>query len=258
MKISDLLLTHSLINKYEKLQNLFTVKKNLIMKTKKVLFAVAIFLVMLPFSSHGQFSLNNYKHTINISATDVIFAGSFNGKSYFSTEEETILVPKMAPGIGLGVEYGYAFNDQLTIDFAYRFGNSDYTTMYSDVSGKSTTHVIQLLGVKWVFTSFIESRVKLYYHFDWSLAFCHFNRIAYDYTPPDTDILLRSANYSGMALGSGLGLQCMLSKNLALDLRVNPDFYFVTDLKSKSKTRHEVSRCLNLMLVSTLGLQYYF
>ena len=228
------------------------------MKIKKVFFTTIIFLALFPFASEAQLNFDRYKQFVEISATDIIFAGSYDGKSYFATNDEVILVPKIKPGIGLGIDYGFVIGDHASINFAYRFNTSDYTTMYEDITGKSTIHVVHLLDLKFYFIKFAEKRIKFYYNFDWSLTFCHFNKIAFDNNVPGNFVNLRSANFSGMAFGSGFGMQCMLSRNLAIDLRVLPEFQFVTDLKTKSKERHEVAKFNNLMLINTFGLKYYF
>jgi len=230
------------------------------MNMKKYFFTAGLVCVLLPPDCAAQFDLGDYRQNLEISANSIIFAGSYNGDSYFNAGNEAILVPKMKPGAGLGIEYGFGIGSNGGIDFAYRFNASDYTTMYEDISGKATVHAVKLLGLKYYFNPLADKRVKLYWYiFDWTLTFCHFNRIAYtDGIVDDKDVKGRSANFNGMAFGSGLGLQCMLAKNLAIDLRVLPEFQFVTDLKTKGMKRHEVEKFHNLMLINTLGIRYYF
>ena len=226
----------------------------------KFFLTAGLIFALLPFDCAAQFDLGDYRQNLEISANNIIFSGSYDGKSFFDAGNEAILVPKMKPGIGAGIEYGFGIGSNGGVDFAYRFSVSDYTTMYNDISGKATVHVVKLLGFKIYFDRFAQSRVKPYWYIiDWTLTFGHFNRIAYtDGIVDEKEVKGRSANFNGMAFGSGLGLQCMLAKNLAIDLRVLPELQFVTDLKTKGMERHDVSKFKNLMLINTLGIRYYF
>jgi hypothetical protein len=53
-----------------------------------------------------------------ISADFIILAGSFDGNSFFTTEDETILVPKLKPDLGFGILFGIKRGNG-AIDFAH-------------------------------------------------------------------------------------------------------------------------------------------
>jgi hypothetical protein len=104
-----------------------------------------------------------------------------------------------------------------------------------------------------------DKRVKAYWYIlDCTLTYCHFDQVAFTDGIVDGSEKGRSANFSGMTFGGGLGVQCMLTKNLAIDFRVMPELQFVLDLKTKGTKRHEVQKFTNLMLINTFGIRYYF
>ena len=90
---------------------------------------------------------------------------------------------------------------------------------------------------------------------DFTMTFNRFENIAYDKGMRGE---LRSARYTGVAFGCGPGIQCMLTQNLALDLRVVPEFHTVAGVKSNGEKGEGVDENANLMLVNTFGLKYYF
>jgi len=68
----------------------------------------------------------------------------------------------------------------------------------------------------------------------------------------------KSANYNGMIVGLGIGIQLNLNKHIALDLRVLPEYYFGTDIKSKGETNYAIKKFNNFLLINSFGINYYF
>jgi len=189
-----------------------------------------------------------------VSADYIILTGSFDGESFFITEEETILVPKLKPAIGFGVLFGIKMGNG-AIDFAYHITRMDYTSLEDGFSGKSTTHLIRYLSFKKYFTTSSEKKLKPYLDFDLSVAFSHFDKISY---PLNNKSEIRSANYGGVIFGAGIGAKIDLTKSLALDLKILPEFYIGTDIKSEDSKRYEIKKFYNFLLINSIGLNYYF
>ena len=230
------------------------------MKLIRILLITGIIaFALLPFSSKAQFNPGSYNHCLEISANNIILTGSFNGSSYFDASDFTILVPKMKPGIGFGIEYGIVALNGGSFDFAYRYSTCEYTTMYNDISGKTTTHVWQVLGGNAHFQKFSDKRLKPYIHFDLAFTFNRFDNVAYFKENPTE---LYSARFAGFSVDVGPGLQYMLSPSLALDLRIVPGYHSKAGLKSKVKPKDinmEADELFgNFLLISTFGLRYYF
>jgi hypothetical protein len=189
-----------------------------------------------------------------ISADYLLLAGSFDGKSYFTTDNEIILVPRLSPAAGLGIMFGIAMGNG-AIDFAYHISRMNYTSLEEGFSGKSTTHLIRYLGYKGYFKSFTGKKMRPYLDIDLSIAFSHFENISYSRSNINE---VRSANYGGIIFGVGVGSQFSLINNLAIDLKILPEFYIGTDIRSKESKRYEIKKFNNFLLINSIGIVYFF
>ena len=127
------------------------------MKTKTPFVIIALFAHTL-FANSQDFTVRPYA---GVSTDYILLTGSFDGKSFFITDNETILVPKLKPSFGFGVLFGVTLGNG-AIDFAYHISRMEYTSLVVGFSGKSTTHIIRWLGYKGYFKSFIDKKVKPY------------------------------------------------------------------------------------------------
>lgn len=189
-----------------------------------------------------------------VSADYIILTGSFDGKSFFTTEEEIVLVPELNPALGLGILFGIKMGTG-AIDFAYHVSQMEYSSREDGFSGKSTTHLIRYLSFKKYFKSFSDKTIQPYVDIDLSVAFSHFKKISYLI---NNQAEVRSANYGGIIFGTGIGSQISLSKSLALDFKVLPELYIGTDIRSKASERYEITKFNNFLLISSIGINYYF
>jgi len=190
---------------------------------------------------------------IGVSADYTLLVGSFNGKGYFPFEN-AILVPKLKPGSGFGLQFGFKGNN-IAVDWAYHISRMEYTTQLDGCSGTGTTHLIRVLGIKGFLGASPEKKpkqkIKPYIDFDWSIAISHFNKISYSLSDPSN---FKPANYGGMNIGLGIGTLINLSQSLAIDLRVLPEYYFGTDIG----TGQAIKKFPNFLLLNSIGLNYYF
>lgn len=190
---------------------------------------------------------------IGLSADYTLLVGSFNGKGYFPFEN-VILVPKLNPGNGLGLQFGFKGNN-IAVDWAYHISRMEYTTQIDGCSGTGTTHLIRLLGIKGFLGPSGEKKakqkIKPYIDFDWSVAISHFDKISYSLSDPSN---FKPANYGGMNIGLGIGTLICLSQSLAIDLRVLPEYYFGTDIGQGQA----IKNFPNFLLLNSIGLNYYF
>ena len=192
---------------------------------------------------------------IGISTDYVLLSGDFDGKSFFSPDNnETILVPRLNPNIGFGAQIGMMY-ENLGFDWAYHFSRMEYTSLLDGFSGTSTTHLIRWLGIKCYFKSLSGKRIKPYIDIDLSIAISHFDKLTY-FTTNASDF--RSANYTGFVAGAGIGTLLKISKNLALDLKVLPEYYSGTKIKSKGEKDHSIKKFNNFLLINSFGINYYF
>jgi hypothetical protein len=196
-------------------------------------------------------SINAY---LGLSADYIMLKGSFDGKSFFQTDSEIILVPALKPSPGFGAFFGIKMS-RTAIDFAYHFSKMDYTTMEEGFSGKSTTHLIRYLGVKRYFRTSDKKKLKPYMDLDLSVSFSNFEKISYLHGDKSQ---FGSAKYGGVIFGVGMGVQIILSNKLALNFEVLPELYIGTDIKSEESKRYEIKKFNNFLLLNSLGICYYF
>ena len=184
----------------------------------------------------------------------IILAGSFDGTSFFTTDDETILVPKLKPDFGYGFLFGFKMGKG-AVDFAYHISFMEYTSMEDGFSGKSTSHFIRYLSYKRHFNTPEEKKFIPYIDFDLSIAFSHFEKISY---PLYQQSEILSANYGGVIFGIGVGSQLYLTERLTLDLKILPELYIGTDIRAKGSERYEIAKFSNFLLINSIGLNYYF
>jgi hypothetical protein len=160
----------------------------------------------------------------------------------------------LKPAIGIGIFFGIKMGNG-AIDHAYHITRMEYASIEDGFSGKSTTNLIRYLSFKKYFSAMAEKKFKQYLDFDLSIAFSHFEKISY---PLNNISEIRSANYSGIIFGVGIGSEIELTKNLALDLKILPEFYAGTDIRSEKGERYEIKKFYNFLLINSIGFKYYF
>ena len=191
---------------------------------------------------------------LGVSAANFLTIGSFDGDSYFETDEDIILVPKIRPCSGAGIIAGLK-GDLGAFELSYYYTRGIYTTMETGYSGMCTQHMVRWLGLTHFSAGSRDKKLKPYIDMELSVMFSNFEKAAYAIGMPEYP---NSASYSGLLFGVGGGFQWFLGKNLALDLRVLPEYYMGTDLKAKGSDRYSITKFANLMVQSTCGIKYYF
>lgn len=183
----------------------------------------------------------------------ILIRGAMDGDSWFTTEDEIILVPRADAGFGAGIGYGFRW-DQNIIDFAYFFTVQDYFTAEEGYAGRSSHHLVRYLGGK-RFTDFSYGNfAEFYTDLDLAVIFSHYEKVSYGlYGSPEYN----SANFSALTVGFGGGVMFKLSSRLAFDLRLMPELYIGTDVRAKDSRRYPVGRFLSFMLLSNAGIVYY-
>jgi opacity protein-like surface antigen len=192
-------------------------------------------------------------HFIGLTGDNLVFAGSFDGKSYFNTNTDIILVPKIEPGFGAGITYGF-FVGKATIDFAYHLTRVEYTSLEDGFSGTANVNTIRYLGVKAFLGQTEGKKLRPYIDVDLSVSYTKFGHIAYS-----SGNLTEStpATYGGIIFGLGAGVEYLFAHSVALTLNVLPEVYMGTDIKRKGSDRYEVKKFTNFMLLNSLGMRFY-
>jgi len=191
---------------------------------------------------------------LGVTAGYNLIAGSYDGESFFQTDEDIMLVPAISPAFGVGGVMGLAY-EKFTIDFGYHYARSAYTTMEDGYSGDCTTHLVRFLGAKRYFNAYADRTVSPYLDFDLTLAYNNLDKIAYPLGSMGDPVRGR---YGGIMIGLGAGVRIRLADKLAADLRILPEYYLGTDIRVKGRDWYQISKFGNFLLHNTLGLKYYF
>ena len=215
---------------------------------------------LLPFDCAAQFDLREAGY-IDVSVNNVMFSGSYEGDGYIIADNDIVLIPKLTPGGGLGIAFGLCgAHAPCTFEFAYRINFSECTTMYEEIKGRATTHVIQLVGIKWYIprASFEKTRVKLFLDFDLSFVTTRCKKVTFEDGIVGVDEKGHPANFKAFAFGGGAGLQLMITDNLALYAKTKPEWHVAAGLKPKGSDRYTIEdKFNNLMLLNCIGLTLY-
>lgn len=191
---------------------------------------------------------------IGISGDNLVLTGSYDGKSFFDTETGIILVPKIDPGFGAGITYGFSFG-KAVLDFSYHLTRVNYTSLEPGFSGSASIHTVRYLGAKIYLGHDLDRKLKPFIDIDLSVSYTKFGNISYT-EGNSTD--MKPATYGGIITGLGAGAEYMPGKKLAAVLTVLPEFYIGTDIKAEGSKRYEVKKFSNFMLLNSIGLRYYF
>ncbi|MCK4464793.1 MAG: hypothetical protein KAU83_03695 [Bacteroidales bacterium] len=217
---------------------------------KKLFLSLPILIFVLVYNVYSQDI--SFRPFLGVSANYIILTGSFDGESFFETENEIIFVPKIEPNFGFGVQGGIRF-DNFSLDFAFHRSEHHYFSSDEQYSGKCVINIVRYLGVKGYFNK--GKKIRPYIDFDLSGSWSNFEKIAYNRTYPDESL---KANYGGIILGFGGGLSIDFSEKFSLDIRMLPEWYIGTDIKAKNSDRYEIKKFSNFLLVSSIGLCYFF
>ena len=193
----------------------------------------------------------NYRPFLGISANYVLIAGSFDGKSYFAADEETILVPKLEPGFGFGINGGYRFRN-FSIDFLYKH-SSHNCSFIDSTAGKAGFNVIKYLGIK----SYLgQSEVfQPFLDFDLSGAWMRVSNASYLESSPRE---IKKATYGALILGFGGGIALTFAHKLSFEMEILPAWYIGTNAKGIRKVNYEVQKFNSFKLDISTSLIYYF
>ncbi len=193
------------------------------------------------------------KYSVGVSAGYLFLAGSFNGESYFETDEDILLVPKIESSFGMGGVLGVAFQGG-ALETGYFQYRSEYTTMDSDYTGHCTTHLIRILGINKYFKAYADHRVSPYMDFEMALSCSVFDKIAYPIGQVQDS---GPATYNTLILGMGAGTLVRFSDRLALDIKILPEYSMGTDIRVKGRDRHSITKFGNFLMPTTFGLKYF-
>ena len=191
---------------------------------------------------------------LGITGGHTIMAGSFNGQDFFRTDEDIMLVPRIRPAFGVGGVAGLAY-EKFSIDLAYHFARSEYTTSEEEYAGSCTNHMVRFLGVKKYFGAHSLGRLIPFVDVDLSMVINQLELIAYPMGNMNSPV---SGRYGGISFGAGAGIRIILSDMLVADIRVLPEYYLGTDIRVKGRDWYQISKFGNLLLHNTIGINYQF
>jgi len=228
------------------------------MKKRCVFSTLFVILLVFSLKSTGQdYSVPTIRVFSGISCDNFMFFGAFNGKGYFVTpDNDIVLIPKVKPGIGAGFHLGFAFN-RAEIELAYSQTFHSYTNGDTLV-GSGTTGYVRFMHVKGYLG---DKRIRPFWTLDFSGAWCSFKDAGFkDISENFAEPLYERTKgiYGGIILGFGGGLSFSINDKLSLVLSVIPEWYKGTDVYIKKGNYYTPEKFSNFLLNNSIGLYYYF
>ncbi len=193
----------------------------------------------------------SYRPYLGVSANNVLITGSFDGESYFAVDEEMILVPKLDPGFGFGVNGGIRFRN-FALDFLYK--HSLHTCMFMDsTKGRASFNVIKYIGFK----SYLgQSEIfQPFLDFDLSGTWMRVTNASYFESSPQ---VIEKATYGALIFGFGGGIALTFAQKFSFEIEALPAWYIGTDTKGIRKSNYEIQKFNNFKLDISASLIYYF
>ena len=192
-----------------------------------------------------------FRPYLGISANYVLITGNFDGESYFAVDDEVILVPKLDPGFGFGINGGIRFQKS-ALDFLYK--RSMHNCSFIDsTGGKATFNVIKFIGFK----SYLGkvSAIRPFLDFDFSGAWMRVTHASYLESNLQDDA---KATYGSLILGFGGGVEATITDRIHIELEALPAWYLGTDVTGIRKDNYEVQKFNSFKFDISVSFIYYF
>jgi len=213
---------------------------------------IVLLLAVAPLLSGVQYSKAfTYRPYLGISANYVLIAGNFDGETYFYIDDETILVPKLDPGFGFGINGGIRFQKG-ALDFQYKRSTHN-CSLLGGTQSRANFNVIKFIGFK----SYIgESKIiQPFIDFDFSGTWMRVADATYLESSPQ---VFKRATYGALILGLGGGLAVKFADKISLELEALPAWYLGTDVTGFRKNNYEIEKFNSFKFDVSAALIYYF
>lgn len=173
---------------------------------------------------------------------------AFDGKSYFLTDEASIFVPEIEPGLAYGIQFGLKFKSG-SWGMGYQISSNRYSHSENG-SGTLYLHNIKLLGLTFYLRN--AGKLKPYVVTDVSMPWF---RIEDGAAGRDSYAGQTGKSYfSGVALGLGGGFEWNFYKKLSFRLEAMPEWFKLANVKGITKEYWDVKKFSCLKLNASAGI----
>jgi hypothetical protein len=233
------------------------IKNSMFILIKNLFFKRLIILIIIILQSSYSFpreitSNKTIWGIIGVKGNYAFLEGSFNGRDYFTTDEEIIIVPDIKGAVGFGLSIGANFR-KFSYDFSYYRSIHRYNYSDANFEGTCTNNIIRFLGIKGYFNP--DKWFNPFIDFDISGHWITLEKGAIRSETPENII---PATYGGISMGLGGGISFQAGRNISFDIGTVASWLVGTDIKAKKSKDYEISRFSNLLLNSSFGITWHF
>ncbi|NMC36964.1 MAG: hypothetical protein GYA41_01425 [Bacteroidales bacterium] len=173
---------------------------------------------------------------------------AFDGESFFYTDEASMFVPQIEPGIAFGTQFGLTFK-QGSWDMGYYFSSNRFSHSIGS-SGTLHIHNIKLLGLTFYLNK--PGRIRPYIVTDASMPW-------FRITDGATGVGSYSGQtgksyFSGVVLGAGAGIELGIAKKISFRAEAMPEWFILSNVKGITKEYWDVKKFSCLKLAASAGL----
>lgn len=218
---------------------------------KKLLIIIAIMQLTVHINGQDIAEGKPNKYFVTLRAEYIMLFGGYDGESYFFTDEATIFVPELEPGLGPGIEIGIR-TGSASFYMGYQFSSHNYSHQ-NDSSGRLLMHNYKLCGLSYYL--FKTDHLRPYVAADISLGWMRIRNGAIGMGSYDGET--GKSYFSSVILGLGAGIEWNLGEKVALKLEVLTEWYKLTNVKGITKKYWEVKAFSSFKLNASAGMCFY-
>lgn len=188
---------------------------------------------------------------VQIAAAYNSVASGFDGKGYFNSGDELMLVPRLEPAAGWSMALGWRWSAN-AVEIGY--SRSVHDCSFLDTAlGTATYHLVDL-GFRHFYR--IDRRLQPYFSVDFGVpGWFGLSQGSYDNA---TGASNGGVRYTGLMLGGGGGVACHLTPRLALTAGAAVRWFWITDLTTGAGVAWQVSGLSAFSPAAMAGVSYSF
>ncbi|MCK4646188.1 MAG: hypothetical protein KAU46_08040 [Candidatus Aminicenantes bacterium] len=182
--------------------------------------------------------------------------GDFDGQKYFDFEEETILVPKVKSGSGVGIVLGSKFklkrNKCIALELAHYNSTHDNARVWAEAG--SVFFNMFILNVKY---NFLANKITQPF-FNGELALSKLRVEGGSLFGTNEVAIYGDASYGGLSVGFGGGIEYCPHPKVSVNLGVIFRFLIVYSVKGEFIETSNIETLMSISPNITIGLNYTF
>lgn len=188
---------------------------------------------------------------VQIAAAYNAVASGFDGKGYFASDEELMLVPRLDPGTGWSAAVGWRWSANA---FEISYCRSVHDCSYLDTALSTASYNLVDLNFKHFYQ--IDRRFQPYFSADFGVP--GWFGVKQGSFSTATGLANGDLSYTGLVLGGGGGVAYHLTPRFAVIAGAAARWFWITDLNTGAGVNWQVSGLSAFSPAAVLGMTYVF